>query len=172
MALFLLSVTLGNFMTAAVNVAMVRPLHATNIETGGETWVTLDDVSGFVTGQKIDFDGSNGVTFVKAKEGPAPAGVEGAGGKSEPLKGTFLVAEVDEAHHRVKLMDTVDRHPVQTSGAFVGTKAEVSTYKLVGPQYFDFFAMVLVGVGVLFSVVAIFIKEKTYVREEEATGNA
>jgi POT family proton-dependent oligopeptide transporter len=173
MALFLLSTTVGNLMTAAVNDAMVRPLHATNVETGADTWVTLDDVSGFVTGQKIDFDGSNGVKFLKAKEPGAAMGGEGAAaGKLEPLKGTFLVAAVDETHKRVKLMDAVNRHPVETSGTFEGAKAEVSTYKLVGPEYFNFFAMVLVGVGVLFSIVALFTREKTHVREEETPAGA
>jgi POT family proton-dependent oligopeptide transporter len=153
MALFLLSVTVGNLMTAGVNDAMVRPLHATQIETGADTWVTLDDVSGFAVGQKIDFDGKNGVTFTKE-------------GKPEPLKGTFLVAQTDEAGKRVKLMDVVDRKPVATAGAFEGAKAEVSTYKLVGPQYFNFFALVLVGVGLLFIVVAVFYREKTHLRDE------
>lgn len=159
MALFLLSVTVGNLMTAGVNDAMVRPLHATNIETGAETWVTLEDTSGFVTGQKIDFDGKNGVTFTKD-------------GKPEPLKGTFLVAQTDEAGHRVKLMDVVDRKPVPTAGTFENAKAEVSTYKLVGPQYFNFFAMVLVGVGVLFIVVALLYKEKTHLRDEGEAAKA
>ncbi len=158
MALFLLSVTVGNLMTAGVNDAMVRKLDATNVQTGADTWVTLADTSGFVVGQKIDFDGKNGVTFTKE-------------GKQEPLKGTFLVAQLDEAGHRVKLMDVVDRKPVATAGSFDASKSEVATYKLVGPQYFDFFAEVLIGVGVLFIFVAMFFREKTHLRDE-AEGDA
>jgi POT family proton-dependent oligopeptide transporter len=55
---------------------------------------------------------------------------------------------------------------VRTIGAFDASKAEVATYKLVGPQYFNFFAMVMAGVGVIFIFVAMFIKEKTFVRED------
>jgi POT family proton-dependent oligopeptide transporter len=159
MALFLCSTSLGNLMTAGVNHAMVKPLHASNVEVGSETWVTLDDVSGFASGQKIDFAGDSGVKFLREL-------------KTEPLKGTFLVAAIDEAGKRVKLMDVVDRKPVVTFGAFDGSRAEVSTYKLVGPQYFDFFAAGMAGVGLLFILVAVFYREKTHVREEPEASRA
>ena len=154
MALFLLSTSVGNLMTAGVNYAMVRPLQATNVAVGPETWVTLDDSSGFVTGQKIDFGGTTGVSIVTPD------------GKTEPLAGTFLVAETDPSKNRVRLMDVVDRKPVASSGTFAPEKAEASTYKLVGPEYFNFFAMMMAGVGVLFIFVAMFYREKTHLRDE------
>jgi len=43
---------------------------------------------------------------------------------------------------------------------------ETSTYKLVGPEYFYFFSMVMSGVGLLFIFVAAFYKERTHVRVE------
>lgn len=154
--LFLLAVSLGNAMTASVNNAMVKDLHATSAETGAATWVKLDDTAGFVTGQKIDFDGKTGVDVVAAD------------GKKEPLAGTFLIADIDSANNRVKLMDKVDRHPIVSSGAFDASSAKVSTYKLVGPEYFNFFAMVMGGVAVLFIFVAMLYKEKTHLRDEAA----
>ena len=154
MALFLFSTSVGNLMTASVNHAMVRPLHAESAEVGAETWVTLSDVSGFVAGQKIDFGGTTGVTVAKPD------------GKSQPLSGTYLVAATDADKKRVKLMDVVDRKPVVSSGAFDAAKAEVSTYKLVGPEYFNFFAMIMAGVGVLFIFVAMFYREQTHLRDE------
>ena len=48
----------------------------------------------------------------------------------------------------------------------------MSTYKLVGPQYFNFFAMVMAGVGVLFIVVAMLYKEKTHLRDEGEAAKA
>jgi POT family proton-dependent oligopeptide transporter len=161
MALFLLSTSVGNMMTASVNHAMIRPLHATAAETGAETWVTLDDVSGFVSGQKIDFDGANGVKLAKPDGSPLLKD-----GKELKLAGTFLIGDTDVEKKRVKLIDVVDRKPVATSGTFDVAKAEVSTYRLVGPQYFNFFAMVMAGVGIVFVFVAMFIKEKTFVRED------
>jgi len=154
--LFLLAVSLGNAMTATVNNAMIKGLHTTGAETGAVTWVQLDDTKGFVTGQKIDFDGKTGVEVV------------GEGGKKEALAGTYLIADIDEAHHRVKLMDKVDRRPVMSSGTFDATQAKVSTYKLVGPEYFNFFAMLMGGVAVLFIFVAAMYKEKTHLRDEGA----
>ena len=155
MALFLFSTSVGNLMTASVNHAMVRPLHATSAEVGAETWVTLDDISGFIAGQKIDFSGPNGISVTKPD------------GKSQSLSGTYLVAATDAEKKRVRLMDVVDRKPVVSSGVFDGPKSEVSTYKLVGPEYFNFFAMVMAGVGVLFIFVAMFYREQTHLRDEE-----
>ncbi len=155
MALFLLSTSIGNLMTAGVNHAMVRPLRAVGAEVGAETWVTLDDdVRKFVSGQKIDFGGTSGIQVVT---GPA---------KSQPLSGTYLVAETDPGTRRVKLMDAVDRRPVASSGTFDPSRAEVSTYKLVGPEYFNFFAWMMSLVGVLFIFVAYFYREKSHLRDE------
>lgn len=161
MALFLLSTSVGNMMTAGVNHAMVRPLHAVSAEVGSNTWVTLDDVSGFVKGQKIDFGGTTGVTMANADGAPLVKD-----GKELKLAGTYLVADTDTEKKRVKLMDVVDRKPVATIGSFDAAKTEVSTYKLVGPQYFNFFAMVMAGVGVVYIFFATLYKEKTHVRDE------
>jgi len=152
-ALFLLAVSLGNILTATVNHAMVRPVHAIAAEVGAETWVKIDDASKFVPGQKIDFGGATGLTVMKD-------------GKSEPLSGTFLVADTDAAGNRVKLMDSVERHPVVSAGRLDASKAEVSTYRLVGPQYFNFFAEIMAAMGVLFIFVAMMYREKTHVRDE------
>ncbi|HEX4895746.1 MAG TPA: MFS transporter [Solimonas sp.] len=153
MALFLLSTSVGNLITAGVNNSMVRPLEAVAGESGAQTWVQLADVSGFVTGQKIDFTGETGLT------------VQLANGQSQPLAGTYLVAAIDAAAGRVQLMDVIQRQPLQTTGQFNAAQAEVATYQLVGPQYFNFFAMLMAAVGLVFMCVAVFIPEKTHVRE-------
>ncbi|HUQ26496.1 MAG TPA: oligopeptide:H+ symporter [Burkholderiales bacterium] len=154
MSLFLLSTSVGNALTATVNEMMVRPLHASAVETGAETWVTLDSVDNFVTGQKIDFGGANGLQITAAD------------GKAEPLAGTFLIGDIDTAGKRLRLMDKVDRKPVSSSGAFDAGKADVSTYALVGPVYFLFFAALMAGIAVVFIVFAMRLKEKTFVRED------
>jgi POT family proton-dependent oligopeptide transporter len=155
MAMFLLSVSLGNAMTAVVNQAIVKPVHTTAVETGAQTWVKIDDASTLVVGQKLDFGGKNGVEVTKPD------------GKHAPLNGTFLVAQIDDGHGRVELMDVVDRKPVQSLGAWNGTEGKVTTYKLVGPEYFNFFALLIIGVGLLFIVVARRYQEKTHVRGQE-----
>ncbi len=154
MSLFLLSTSVGNAFTAAVNNIMVKPLTASAVAVGEQTWVTLNDAGNFVTGQKIDFAGENGVQ------------VSDAAGKSAPLAGTFLVGEVDAAGSRVRLLDKVFRKPVASTGAYVAAKAEVSTYSLVGPVYFLFFAALMAGVSLLFIFYAMWFKERTFVRED------
>ena len=150
MALFLLSISLGNLMIAGVNSAMVKTLHASAIEAGEQTWVTVTEASQFVTGQKIDFTGENGIEVV-------------GGAKPEPLRGTFLVAEIDPAASRVRLMDVVERAPVKSQGAYQ-RGGDVETYYLVGPNYFYFFIVAMGLMSVVFIFVASRYKEKTHVR--------
>jgi POT family proton-dependent oligopeptide transporter len=154
MAMFLASTSVGNGITAGVNHFMTRPLHATGVEVGAQTWVKLDDTSRFVDGQKIDFSGPTGVEVVKSD------------GKAQGLSGTFLVAANDVDGKRLELMDVVDRKPVVTRGVFDAAKAEVSTYRLVGPEYFNFFAIMMTCMGILFVFVAMFYREKTHLRDE------
>lgn len=156
MSLFLLSTSVGNLMTATVNRAMVKPVHAAAVATGSETWVTIDDASSFVTGQKIDFAGQTGIKLTLDN------------GKVLPLEGTFLVGQIDAAGHRVRLMDVIDRKPIASSGTFDAAHAKVSTYRLVGPQYFEFFALLVSVMGVLFIFVAARYKERTHLRDEHA----
>jgi len=154
MAMFLASSALGSFITAGVNYAMIRPVVAESAEAGPETWVKLADASGFVVGQKIDFDGETGL-MVKKDDGT-----------SESLKGTYLVFATDPGGNRLQLMDPVDRKPLATSGTFNSAKAKVTTYRLVGPEYFNFFALAMAAMGVIFIFVAMLYKEQSHVREE------
>jgi proton-dependent oligopeptide transporter, POT family len=164
MALFLLSSGIGSLITAGVNYGMTKPLHASTLQVGAQTWVTLDDITGFVTGQKIDLD-KTGV--VLADVGGAP--LLDKEGKPRPLSGTYLVAETDPAGKRLELMDVENRKPVVSAGTFEPSHAQVSTYRLVGPEYFNFFAFAMGGVGLIFILVAALYKEKTHVRDEAAT---
>jgi len=160
MSLFLLSTSVGNAFTAAVNSIMVEPLSASAVATGEQTWVTLEGADGFVTGQKIDFAGETGVQVVAAD------------GSSGPLAGTYLVGEVDVAGSRLRLLDKVHRKPISSTGSFDVAKAEVSTYSLVGPVYFLFFSALMAAVSVLFIFYALWFKETTFVREDEKAATA
>ncbi|TAM31029.1 MAG: hypothetical protein EPN60_04610 [Nevskiaceae bacterium] len=157
MSLFLLSTSVGNAFTAAVNSIMVEPLSASALATGEQTWVTLEGADAFVTGQKIDFAGDTGVQVLAAD------------GSSGPLAGTYLVGEVDAAGSRLRLLDKVHRKPISSTGSFDAEQAEVSTYSLVGPVYFLFFSALMAAAAVLFIFYALWFKETTFVREDENT---
>lgn len=154
MALFLLAVSLGNAMTATVNNLMVRDLPGTTVSTGAETWVTLPEGTHMIVGQKIDFTGKHGVSIVTP------------GAEAQPLEGTFLVSAIEG--NRVRLMDNDHRQNLVTTGTWTGDhEAEaVSTYKLVGPQYYNFFAALMGGFAVLFILVAMAYRGSDYVRGE------
>lgn len=147
MALFLLSTSLGNLLVAAVNFAIVKPVEVVSIETGSETWVSLGAGAEFKPGQKIDFDGASGVI--------------GANGK--PLRGTFLVAELQGT--RVRIMNP-ERGSVASTGALAG-QGHVSTYSLVGSGYYYFFIAIIWIAAVFFAIYAKFYKEQDFVRTEE-----
>ena len=157
-ATYLLAVSVGNAFTAQVNGAMIKPLQATSIEAGAQTWVTLNAPGALKPGQKIDFDGNNGLS------------VTGDEGKPTPLAGTFLIDQIDADGNRVRLADAVHRQPVVSSGSYDASQSKVSTYKLVGPDYFLFFAGAAAAVAVLFIFVAGFYREKTHVREADDNG--
>lgn len=158
MALYLLCISLGNLLTASVSSAMVEPVPGVGLTAGAQTVVQLPLDAGFVAGQKIDFAGDTGVT-VRLPDGGA-----------QPLAGTYIVADV-AADGRAALLDVVHRRPVQTEGT-LKAGAEVSTYRLVGPQFFLFFAGLMGAVGLVFIRVAMGYREKTYVRAEAAEAAA
>lgn len=152
MALYLLSISAGNATTAVVNEKMVRELPGASVTAGAETWVQLPPGTAFIAGQKVDFGGDTGITVVRD------------GAEAQPLEGTFLAAEVQGT--RIRLMDNDHRRPVATAGTWNAAGGQVSTYRLVGPQYFDFFAGSLAALGVVFIGVAMLYRERHYVRSE------
>jgi len=156
MAMFLASSAVGSVITAAVNYGMTRPLQATAVETGADTWVKIDGADKLIVGQKIDFAGKSGLEVLQTD------------GKAQPLEGTFLVKTVESSTNRVELMDVVDRKPVATRGMYDVASAKVGTYRLVGPEYFMFFAIAMGAMGLLFVFVAMLYKEKTHLRDETA----
>jgi hypothetical protein len=90
--------------------------------------------------------------------------VQLAEGATKPLEGTFLVGERRDG--MTSLLDVVDRKPVAATGRF-NAAAEVSTYRLVGPQFFMFFFYLMTGTGVVWMLVSGFLKEQTYVRQDD-----
>jgi POT family proton-dependent oligopeptide transporter len=171
MALFLLSTSLGNLAISAVNEAMIKPLHATAIQPGAQTWVALSEAKDFVTGQKIDV-----VQKVEDAEGAGVVLADASGavkkskeGKASLLAGTYLAKEIDTAGSRIRLMDVVERADVATAGRFDAAKTEVSTYHLVGPVYFYFFFGLMCAGGIVYVFFAMAYKEQTFVRTEDGS---
>lgn len=153
MALFLLSQSFGNLFTGIVNNVMVQPLAAIGVETGEQTWLRLSGEHAFVVGQKIDVAGPTGISTRTADS------------QAQPLAGTYLVAEVDAQAMRLRLVDPIHRQPLASSGEYRAASARVSTYTLVGPMYFLFFAGVMGAGGLIYIPVAMRYRERSFVRE-------
>ncbi|HEY0974423.1 MAG TPA: MFS transporter [Solimonas sp.] len=152
MALYLLSLSAGNLITAVVAVNMVKPVQGVEVIAGEQTVVVLPAELRFVPGQKIDFGGDTGIT------------VDVGEGKTVSLAGTFIVG--DSRDGTAPLLDVVHRKPVTASGQF-NAEAQVSTYKLVGPQFFMFFCYLALAAGVTWIFVSRLLKEQTYVRQDD-----
>jgi len=159
-AMYLFSVSFGQVLTIAVNQNMVAPLQVGAVETGAQTWVGLSDVTKLQPGQKIDLTGDTGLQMA------------GDDGKPTLLNGTFLISQIDAERKRVLLMDVVHRQPLASSGEFKADSGKVSTYKLVGPAYFLFFAVAAALAGLLFIFVSGLYREKIHVRQDEAVAEA
>ncbi|MGQ0620252.1 MAG: POT-type proton-dependent oligopeptide transporter [Panacagrimonas sp.] len=159
MALYLLAVSAGNLLTAVVADSMIKPIDGVTVSAGAETRVRVPAEHGFVRGQKIDFFGATGLSVALED------------GKTRALAGTYLVGETG-ADGTAPLLDVTHRKPVSTRGRFDTDAAEVSTYKLVGPQFFMFFAWLMAGMGVIFIFVARLYREKTFVREDLAAAQS
>jgi proton-dependent oligopeptide transporter, POT family len=159
-AMYLFSVSFGQVLTIAVNQNMVAPLQATAVETGAQTWVGLREVTKLQPGQKIDLTGDTGLQMA------------GDDGKPAPLDGTFLISQIDAEHKRVLLMDVIHRQPFASSGQFSAGTGKVSTYRLVGPMYFLFFAAAAAVAGFVFIFVTGLYREKIHVREAAADAAA
>lgn len=155
MALFYLSISVGNLFTAGVNHYMVRPLAPAGMEVGATTWLHLPNAAALVPGQKVDFAGETGVSVLGA-------------GSATPLAGTVLVGTVDAAHARVQLLDAETRAPLVTRGRLDAGHAAVSTYALVGPEYFTFFAKLMGAAALVFVLVAALYRERSFVRTAAA----
>jgi Dipeptide/tripeptide permease len=156
MALFLFSTSLGNLFTAAVNDYMVRPLPVVGLQTGAHTLLQMQPTvaARLVSGQKIDFEHHTGVEITTVS------------GRHSALEGTLLVGRIDVPSGRVELLDPIHRQALRSSGTFDAAQAQVSTYALVGPWYFLFFAGVMVAAALLFIVVALFYRERSHVRPD------
>ncbi len=159
-AMYLFSVSVGQAFTVEVNTDMVKRLEVSAVQSGPQTWVSLADVSGMQTGQKIDFDGDTGLS------------ITGDDGKPTGLDGTFLIAQIDPAGKRVELMDVVHRQPLASSGEYKPATGKVSTYKLVGAMYFLFFAAAAGIAGFLFIFVTGLYREKIHVRQDDPVADA
>lgn len=159
-AMYLFSVSVGQAFTVEVNTDMIKPLHATAVQSGAETWISLGDVSAMRVGQKIDLTGDTGLQMT------------GDDGKPTDLAGTFLIQQIDTAGGRIELMDVVHRAALASTGTFKADTGKVSTYKLVGPMYFWFFALMAGAAGLIFIFVSGLYREKIHVRDDDPVADA
>lgn len=155
MGLYLLSVSLGNTITTVVNKFIVEPIKIENVIAGKETVIKVSNPNDYEVGQKINIDKLHGI-YLDAEEETA-------------MNGTFLVDSVYSYSGLIQLID-VERKGLVTYGTTDSeniSKAEISTFKLTGSNYFYFFSALMGGTALLFIILAIFYKEEVYIQSEK-----
>ncbi|MEX0810678.1 MAG: POT family MFS transporter [Chitinophagales bacterium] len=153
MGLYMLSVSLGNSITTVVNKFIIKPIEVENVITGKNTAIEVKNAEDYIVGQKINIDQLEGVYLDAAKE--------------TALNGTFIIEKIDTESGLMQVID-VERKGLETFGETKSfEKAELSTFKLTGSNYFYFFAALMCGTAVLFIILAIFYREEVYIQSEE-----
>ena len=155
MALYLLSVSMGNFFTAKVNKYMVKDFEPTLVEVVGDKLIFYSDVT-FHSGDKVNIN-QDLKLMVLSDEDEADTTF---------VKGTYLVESVDSKN---VILDVVTRAPLKvkklTSNLPELKDDSFSFYKLNGASYFRFFAWLMLVTAIVFIPFALKMKTKTYVQE-------
>lgn len=150
MGLYLLSVSLGNFITVGVNSWMNEGRNVQSIELGEETRVHLSSTEGLEVGHKIGVEELKSIQVLQKED-------------TVHLGGTYLVGSIEG--NSIALWD-INRVPVSTlQNSNFDESVELSSYKLNGAAYFYFFAGLMAVTGLLFFFVAFNYKEKEYIQQ-------
>lgn len=155
MSVYLLSVSLGNYITSAVNSWMIQEVKVEAVSINEKLPViSFEEIEKAQTGDKLSFEGKNGMEVSIVKDDSTVI---------KPLEGTFLLGN-QVSDKDFELWD-IHRKPLLLQGAFdLDTESKVTTYKLNGASYFNFFAYLMGGTALLFIVVAFRFKEKAYIQ--------
>ena len=149
MGLYLLSVSLGNFITVGVNSWMNEERQIEKFEAGQNTYISLNNSKTLTTGHKIGIKETESIRVISGKD-------------TSNLGGTYLVGDISDSNNGFLLWD-INREPVHTI-KIGDNRIEASTYKLNGSAYFYFFAALMACTGGLFTFVAFNYKEKEYIQ--------
>ncbi len=172
MALFWATITVGSFITVVVNEAIVEPIAITRIETGAQTYLYTDNIAAVHNNHKIGMEELPGVrveTILRV------GGEEGYSVDTEPLSGTYVIANVDESTGRFQLLD-IDYHPV-VSGLVGDVVPDLSNFtaqvnRFSGASYYYSFAVMMLVGAALFLFVARGYKEEHFIHTDREEAEA
>lgn len=165
MGLFLLSVSLGNTITTAVNHYILAEEKQSYeiVATGNKTILQLDNITqGYNNGDKITLSKSENIFYTQM--------VKGAHSNKEQLdtlklEGTFVLQNITK--NKAEIVNPINRKSINS---FVGNntpKIQLKYYTLQGAKYFNFFACLMLVTALIFIAVAYFYKEKTYIQSKD-----
>ena len=153
MSLYLMSVSLGNFTTAAINKFIVHDFKTEKI-TVEHGLVMIKSSENHLSGDKINLNKDIGLLEDREYK---------VGEKKEALAGTFLLGKLESNTY---VLWDINRKPVKVIQESIFKEEEIkncfSTYSLNGPAYFNFFGYFMLIASIIFMPFAVFIKDKSY----------
>ncbi|CAN5211956.1 hypothetical protein BH09BAC1_BH09BAC1_25970 [soil metagenome] len=167
MAMFYLSITLGNAITILVNVAILTPVEVQSINATAErTFVTIETNKNLEPGHRIDLPKIDTLYQITTKDNGAQ--------DTAYLSGTFVAGMTDPISNTIELLD-IDGKSVQYQAA-TSHPAQLKNVRLdynrfLGSQYFYFFVALLMATTLLFIPVAYWYKGEYYVNEDRKEEN-
>lgn len=158
MSFYLLSVSLGNQITSAVNRYMIEDLEVQKTELNEGLVLTISEDLGVQSGDKVNINKNFGLIEDNGAE------------KADTLKGTYLLGKLENNKYVVW---NTNREPVKIKmgNDFRVEKMQMdssafSYYKLNGSDYFNFFAWMMLITSILFIPFVFILKDKTYFQGE------
>lgn len=158
MAMFYLSVTLGNGITIVVNQFILSPIEVKSIESNDSG--TYAELSTTVeTGHRLDLPKIKTLYQIQPNET--------GGHDTTYLSGTFIAGQV--VGRNVELLD-IDGQPVTyqtaTNHPTLLTDTKLDYNRLLGSEYYFFFVILMLGTTIVFIPIARWYKEQYFVNED------
>lgn len=147
MGLFMLSLSLGNFITAGINYFINENLTFSHVSTGISTLFTLEEE--LATGSKISISKDLGLVDLEGK----------------PIEGSFIAKVLTGDVYEIYATQTGE--PVMSKINPQLTKGTIGSTKLQGKAYFNFFAYFMLATAFCFIPIAFLYKEKTYIQSKK-----
>lgn len=159
MGVFLFSVSMGNFLITQITHYNSIEVPVATIEAGSTTTLKLSDSYIPVKREKIEFADGSGIFIIEKNSKTNSI-------DTIPLSGTFLVGDFDKATNSFKIEDNHWNVISTIKKSEKVPQYQVVFHRFKHEAYFYMYALLMFITAILFIVVAINYKGKTYIQGE------
>ncbi len=163
MGLFLLSVSLGNTITAVVNSYIIKEETANyEIYEGNKTFIDIENIhNNYKEGDKMELTESSNIFYI---DNVLDNKTKLLKTDTIKLEGTFVLSHFKDS--KAEIVNPINRKSIH-SFKTADSKVILKRYSLQGAAYFNFFAYLMIITALIFIIVAKFYNEKSYIQSRE-----